>query len=65
MDLTKAAFVVSAEAGARMAVEAYMVGLDAGLGHDEAMEMAADDATEGAMCFTGIGSCGRGWCKHS
>jgi len=35
-----------------------------GFGIEEATDMAVEEASESAVCFAGIGSCGRGWCKH-
>jgi hypothetical protein len=65
MVLTKAQFVSAAEGGALAAIEAYRILLDNGDSPEQALELAVDEASEGAMCFAGIGSCGRGWCKHS
>lgn len=66
MDITKAAFVAAAEQGALAAIETYRRMVDEeGMGHEAALEMVQVETQEGAVCFAGIGSCGRGWCNHS
>jgi hypothetical protein len=32
---------------------------------EDKVEMAVVEVEESATCYAGIGSCGRGWCKHS
>jgi hypothetical protein len=32
---------------------------------EQKVEMSVEEVEESAVCFVGIGSCGRGWCKHS
>jgi hypothetical protein len=32
---------------------------------EEKVEIVVGEVEESATCFAGIGSCGRGWCKHS
>lgn len=64
--MTKAEFVASHEGGAQAAIETYRELLDGDeISPEEAMELAIGEAHEGSVCFIGIGSCGRGWCKHS
>jgi hypothetical protein len=65
LDITKSAFVAAAEQGALAAVETYrMLRDEEGMTHEAALEMTQVEAQEGAVCFAGIGSCGRGWCNH-
>jgi hypothetical protein len=63
--MTKARFVEFNAIAADLACDAYQLMRDEGFDHDEAKEMAIAEAEEGATCYAGIGSCGRGWCKHS
>lgn len=63
---TKADFVFHAEAAAHAAIEAYRICRDdEAMSHEDALELALAENEESAVCFTGIGSCGRGWCQHS
>lgn len=62
--MTKREFVGSMHAAAEQAIGAYQFLLGEGFEAD-AKEMALAEVEESAICFAGIGSCGRGWCKHS
>jgi len=52
------------EQGARAAINSFLMMREEGFGIEEATDMAVEEASESAVCFAGIGSCGRGWCKH-
>ena len=66
LTITKAGFVTAADGGARAAIEAYLwMVREEGATHEEALEQALAETEEAAVCFVGIGSCGRGWCEHS
>jgi hypothetical protein len=61
---TKAEFVGMCENIAKAAITAYKFMLEDGSTDNEAVEQAVEEEVEAAVCFAGIGSCGRGWCKH-
>ena len=63
---TKGEFLEAVEAAAPWLIESYLMvfGLLDGLTHEEAVKMAVDEHVESAACYVGLGSCGRGWCKH-
>jgi hypothetical protein len=61
---TKAEFVGMAEQIAKAAITAYKFMLDDGSDHQDAMDTAIEEEVEAAVCYAGIGSCGRGWCHH-
>lgn len=64
--LTKAGFVDALESAARHAIESYLWCVrDEGLNNAEALDMALSEVEESAVCYAGIGSCGRGWCNHN
>ena len=63
--LTKGSFVAGAESTARAAIGSFLMMREEGFSIEEATDQAVDEANESATCFAGIGSCGRGWCKHS
>jgi hypothetical protein len=63
--MTKGRFVEISAIAADLACDAYKTMRDEGFSHEQAKEAAVQDAEEGATCYAGIGSCGRGWCKHS
>ena len=74
--ITKARFVEITESAAQHAIESYrtltedteedgIVFVGDALTPDEAAECAIDGVVEASTCYVGIGSCGRGWCKHS
>jgi hypothetical protein len=65
-DYTKGEFVRQAVLSARYAIEAYRSLLsEDGMDDESAREMAEANVEESAVCYAGIGSCGRGWCNHS
>lgn len=64
MEQTKGEFVTAARGGAAAAIQAYQFLISDGFSAEAAAEQAVDESEESAICFAGIGSCGRGWCKH-
>ena len=66
--ITKSQLVEICHSAAEHAIDAYRTAMDPEYGFemtaDEAAEMALDEVDEGTTCYVGIGSCGRGWCKH-
>lgn len=73
LPMTKARYVEITRIAAKVAIESYRTltesddlgDLGFALRPDEAAECAVDDVVEASTCYAGIGSCGRGWCKHS
>lgn len=67
--ITKARLVELCHSAAEQAIDSYQIAMDPEYGFemtpDEASEMVLDEVDEGTTCYVGIGSCGRGWCKHS
>jgi hypothetical protein len=61
----KGDFVAGAEQSARAAIASFLMMREEGFSVTDSTSMAVEEANEGAMCFAGIGSCGRGWCKHA
>lgn len=62
---TKGQFVGGAQVCAEVAITDYLGYLEEGWSHEDALRDAIDQARESAVCFAGIGSCGRGWCQHA
>lgn len=67
--MTKHEWVEFLKGAAAQAITAYRVLTEdeegVGFGPEEAAQLAVDEVDESATCYAGIGSCGRGWCKHS
>lgn len=63
--ITRGGVVDSSVASAQIAIDAFVFLRSVGSSEHDAREMAIEDAREAASCFAGVGSCGRGWCKHS
>ncbi len=63
--ITKGDFVEVAEVVATAVVDSYQFGLDEGWEPEMAKSVAVSENAESAACYVGMGSCGRGGCKHS
>ena len=61
---TKGDFVAVSETVAEAVVDSYQFGLDEGWEPEMAKSVAISENAESAACYVGIGSCGRGGCKH-
>lgn len=61
----KGDFVAGAEQSARAAIGSFLMMREEGFSVEDSTAQAIEEAHESAFCFAGIGSCGRGWCKHA
>ena len=63
--MTKRDFVERMRSAAAQAIDAYVFMLvEEGFDPELSKEEAIAEVAEVAACFAGIGSCGRGWCRH-